>query len=69
MELISYVALLWASFERLVVGIPRFLIFATAAYVILYFATLGLGRWGASALVARRLVSAACSTGSFHWPY
>ncbi|MCY4605727.1 MAG: hypothetical protein OXE49_15965, partial [Gemmatimonadetes bacterium] len=42
MELISHAALLWTSFERLVAGIPRFLIFATAAYVILYFTTLAL---------------------------
>ena len=42
MELISYVALLWAWFERLVASIPRFLLVATAAYVILYFATLAL---------------------------
>ncbi|MCY4603903.1 MAG: metallophosphoesterase [Gemmatimonadetes bacterium] len=42
MELISDVALLWASFERLVAGMPRFLLFATAAYVILFFTTLGL---------------------------
>ena len=42
MELISSAALLWASLERLVAGIPRFLIFATAAYVILYFTTLAL---------------------------
>ena len=42
MEPIAYAALLWASFERLVAGIPRFLIFATAMYIILYFTTLAL---------------------------
>ena len=42
MELISYAALLWAWLERLVAAIPRFLIFATAAYVIIYCTTLAL---------------------------
>ena len=42
MELISSVTVLWAWFERLVAWIPRFLLVATAAYVILYFATLAL---------------------------
>ena len=63
MELISYVALLWALLERLVASIPRFLLVATAAYVILYFATLAL-----VAAVHRHwwrvAGSAVCSTGS-----
>ena len=42
MELIFSVALLWAWLERLVAVIPRFLIFATAAYVIIYCITLAL---------------------------
>ena len=42
MELVSYVAFLWAWLERLVAWIPRFLLFATATYLILYLATLAL---------------------------
>ena len=42
MEFIFSVALLWAWLEHLVAAIPRFLIFATAAYVIIYCITLAL---------------------------
>ena len=42
MELISHAALLWAWLERLVAWIPRFLLVATAAYVIIYCTTLAL---------------------------
>ena len=42
MELISYAALLWAWLEHLVAAIPRFLLVATAAYVIIYCTTLAL---------------------------
>ena len=42
MELIFHAALLWAWLERIVAWVPRFLLVATAAYVIIYCVTLAL---------------------------